>query len=379
MKSRSNSHQPASVLLERSSGFSDLTQQLPHFPLAMSDDFAPFGAPTAVSPSRTPSQSDTRRSSSHDDPSKTPLARTSHLTQPPSHHADPASLTSSPMSTAGDASPWIGGTGLGSTSLGKSGRVIEKLMAENDRLRREMKAEIAKREELQRTAQTQKPRLESLQAENSRLSNIKAMDDSVIKRRDRKIEELKAELAKHETIERHLERRAESAERARDDGAQSAERAIQLAVEEAKHATTHAAVLQTSHRQLSAEYQQRAATLNRAVRDLAARDDDNRQKLGKLDVVGQKMRSEAERVRRLNADLVATWDAYHGAKEAELDGLRAELAALKRAADARELDARSKLADMQDLMHQMRWLMAYKKATDANGLTSPPPSPRREA
>lgn len=274
-------------------------------------------------------------------------------------------LASSPsLSMPGDSSPWIGGTGLGNTSLGKSGKMIERLMSEVDRLRREITAERTKREELQRAAQTQKSSLETLHAENYRLSNIKSLDDSIIKRRDRKIEELKAELSKHETMERHLERRAEDAERTRDERCQQSERAIQLAVEEAKHATLHSAILATSHTQLRNEYQQRLATLNSTVKDLRIREEENERKLGKLDVVNNKMRQESERTRKVNTELVECWKVFNEEKEAEMESLQSEVATLREAAAQRELQADQKMSDMQGLMHEMKWLMAFQKVTD---------------
>lgn len=260
----------------------------------------------------------------------------------------------------------MGQPGLGSTSLGKSGKMIERLMAENDRLRREINSERTKREELQRAAQTQKSNLESLQAENYRLSNIKSLDDGIIKRRDRKIDELKAELAKHHAIERHLESRAEEAERERDDRVQRSERAIQLAVEEARHSTTHAAILTTSHAQLRNEYTQRAATLNRTVKELHAREEENRTKLGKLDVVNNKMRHEAERIRKAHAEQTSAEERFHEEKDREVDALKRELSTIKDTAAERERNVESKLSDMHELMNQMKWLINLQKLADGN-------------
>ncbi|KAG9887124.1 hypothetical protein KCU94_g16847, partial [Aureobasidium melanogenum] len=219
-----------------------------------------------------------------------------HLLSPKPSNNDMSTTTtiieSSPILS--DSTPWVGGTGLGNANLGKSGRVIEKLMAENDRLKREIKAEAAKREELQRTANAQKPRLEALQAENARLSHCKAVDESVIKRRDRKIEDLKAELDIERQKRESLEHRVEEAERKMGEYQEHSNKEVQQAVEEAKHATTHASILETSHRQLSSEYRQRIAAANKQLRELSDDREEDRKRLIKLDVVNHQMRQESE-------------------------------------------------------------------------------------
>lgn len=287
----------------------------------------------------------------------------------------PTDDTPSMTTSLGENSPWIGGTGLGSTALGKSGRVIERLMAENDRLRREMKAEIAKREELQRAAQTQKPKIDSLQAENSRLSNIKAMDDSIIKRRDRKIEDLKAELEVERKKREMFERRAQDAERGLDERDEHNKQELQSAIEQAKHASTHAAILEISHKQLAAEYRQRTATINKSIRDLLEGRDADKKKLAKLDVVTNQMRQELERIRKLYSELLVVWEKFRDTKSQEVDEIMEGVEELKQSERTNNERNNSLRDDMEKIMGQMKWVMGVQKAVSEDGLTSPPPSP----
>ncbi|KAG9961400.1 hypothetical protein KCU61_g5595, partial [Aureobasidium melanogenum] len=282
-------------------------------------------------------------------------------------------IESSPILS--DSTPWVGGTGLGNANLGKSGRVIEKLMAENDRLKREIKAEAAKREELQRTANAQKPRLEALQAENARLSHCKAVDESVIKRRDRKIEDLKAELDVERQKRESLEHRVQEAERKMGEYQEHSNKEVQQAVEEAKHATTHASILETSHRQLSSEYRQRIAAANKQLRELSDDREEDRKRLIKLDVVNHQMRQESEKARKLYNELVVASDKYKTEKDSEVDLVLGDVKALKGSISHRELALESTLGEMHEVMNRMKWLMNMQKVNSENGVNSPPPSP----
>ncbi|KAF2147796.1 hypothetical protein K461DRAFT_272474 [Myriangium duriaei CBS 260.36] len=287
--------------------------------------------------------------------------------------SSPLTGGSSPRS---DSSPWIGGTGLGSAGLGKSGRVIERLMAENDRLRREMRAEITKREELQRAVNTQKPKLEGLQTDNARLTNIKSMDDNIIKRRDRKIEELKAELEAERKKREAAETRASEAEQQRDISQDSSRKELQQEREKARHATVHAEILQTSHQQLSREYRQRISTTNRTLRDLNHDRDEDRKRLARLDIVCNQMRQETERMRKVHHDLSSVWQRFEAQKTAEVQRLENNAKKAYSAIESREKDNDQLAEEMEKVLTRMKWVIRMDGLS--RGDDSPPPSPPDE-
>ncbi|KAK6002648.1 hypothetical protein QM012_001398 [Aureobasidium pullulans] len=345
-------------------------------------DFAPFDSTSPADISSPPTASDSQsglispRSAQPPQSTNTRDSVQEQLLSPKPSNNDMSTTTtiieSSPIL---DSTPWVGGTGLGNANLGKSGRVIEKLMAENDRLKREIKAEAAKREELQRTANAQKPRLEALQAENARLSHCKAVDESVIKRRDRKIEDLKAELDIERQKRESLEHRVQEAERKMGEYQEHSNKEVQQAVEEAKHATTHASILETSHRQLSSEYRQRIAAANKQLRELNDDREEDRKRLIKLDVVNHQMRQESEKARKLYSELLTASDKYKAEKDSEVDLVLGDVKALKGGILHRELELERTLEEMHEVMNRMKWLMNMQKVNSENGLNSPPPSP----
>lgn len=255
-------------------------------------------------------------------------------------------------------------------------------MAECDRLKRELKSEIAKREELQRAAQHHKDRLEALHAENCRLANAKTMDDNMIKRRDRKVDELKAELQVERQKRESLETRALEAERKMEEMEQTSNDHLRRYMEEAKQATATATIYQTSHKQLREEYQQRIASLHRSLKELHdKRDEDrkdrenDRKKMVKIDVVNQQMCQELEKTRRAYNDLMTLADQDRDDKVGVIDQLLGEIEVFRENDRRRELEYQKKVAEMHEIMNQMKWVIAVKKATDEVGLQSPPPSP----
>ncbi|KAF2225424.1 hypothetical protein BDZ85DRAFT_257480, partial [Elsinoe ampelina] len=278
----------------------------------------------------------------------------------------------SPASTP-DTSPWIGGHGLGNTGLGKSGRVIERLMAENDRLRREIKAEITKREELARAVATAKPKLEKLETENARLVNIKGMDDAVIKRRERKIEELKAELDSEKARREDAEKRAADSEKERDEVVESLRKDLAVTREEARHSAVHAEILQTSHVQLAKEYRQRIAGLHKGLRDLEGQKEEDRKRLARLDVVGGQMRGEVERMRRMHAELLNVWHKFETSKNLEVEGIQEGARKLSVGIDEKEKEKVKLAEDMVEVMGRMKWVLNLDSLQ--RGAHSPPLSP----
>ena len=131
-------------------------------------------------------------------------------------------------------------------------------MTENDKLKREVNEQRVKCQDLEKSLQTYKPQIDALRQENDNLSHARGVDSSLLSRRDRKIEELKADLAGERQRREKAETLARERERDKDDIEEQSRRDIQQMTESTKHATLHAEILETSHKQLAAEYRARA-------------------------------------------------------------------------------------------------------------------------
>ena len=268
-------------------------------------------------------------------------------------------LATSDMSRAGTLSPvnenqWSSAVGH-ATLNGKSGRVIERLMAENDRLKRELELQILRSQELERNLETMRPQIEGLRTENDNLKHANSMDGTILARRDRKIEQLKAEVATERSRREASDQLARRLERQNEESQDTARRDVQLAQEEAKHATTHASVLEQSHRQLSSEYRQRAERWQKDIAVLQAQIKINNDKYDRLDVIGEHMRIETDRARQTQEEMAEQWDKYQKAHEEWK-------AALDDVANFENGKMRKLSEDMETITNKMKWVMSLQNS-----------------
>ena len=261
----------------------------------------------------------------------------------------------SPVSAASENSPapWSSAIGPATTS-GKSGRVIERLMSENDKLKRDLNEQVIRCQELEKGLQTYKPQLEALQQENDNLSHARSVDSNLISRRDRKIEELKAELATEKQRREKAETLAREREREKDDIEEKSRRDLQSMTESTKHATVHAEIMETSHRQLAAEYRARTEAFKKDLSSITTEREHDRQKLARLDIVTDQMRQELERQKKLNSDVVDAWERLQ-------DEQTTRMQAIVSKNDQADEHLERLRREMESVVSEMRWLMGVKK------------------
>lgn len=269
----------------------------------------------------------------------------------------------SPVSDSGGGAPWSSAVGHATTG-GKSGRVIEKLMTDNDRLKRELKEQIIKGEELQRSLQVTKPRIDALQAENDNLTHARGVDNALLARRDRMIAELKADLQGERKRRELFEARSQVLETERDDAVEEKRRELQNLTESEKHATTHAAILETSHKQLSATYKQRLESTRKEVLALREFREEQEARLGRLDVVSEQMRQELERTKKVQGEMLGKWGELKAALTERIESVESE---------SREDGERMRTlsAEMDTAVKQMKWVMGIERVRAAGGSEKP--------
>ena len=272
-------------------------------------------------------------------------------------------LANSDMPRADTLSPtnenqWSSAVGHATTN-GKSGRVIERLMAENDRLKRELELQILRSQELERNLETMRPQIEALRTENDNLKHANSVDGTLLSRRDRKIETLKVEVSQERSRREASDLLARRLERQNEESQDTAKRDVQLAHEEAKHATTHAHILEQSHRQLASEYRQRAERWQKDIAVLKAQRQSHDEKLSRYIVVSDQMRSETDQLRKMHADMAEQWDEYTRANEEWK-------AALEDIANFENGKMRKLSEDMETITNKMRWVMGLEKSRANN-------------
>ncbi|KAI6814264.1 hypothetical protein KC332_g11128 [Hortaea werneckii] len=249
-------------------------------------------------------------------------------------------------------SQWSSAVGHATTS-GKSGRVIEKLMAENDRLKRDLEIAVMKSQELEKNLATLKPQMDALQAENDNLSHSSTVDSSILARKERRIEELRADSAAKAQRALAAETQMRQQQRQLEELHEQHSRDHQSMLDQTKHATVHAEILETSHKQLSAEYRARREAWERDLAVLHQERDDDRARMARLDVVHEQMRQENERTRKVQTELMARWEDMEQAMHSTLEEGEQE-----------NEKTRKKSLEMDQVVNQMKWLMGVQKTAD---------------
>ncbi|KAF2718189.1 hypothetical protein K431DRAFT_287924 [Polychaeton citri CBS 116435] len=270
--------------------------------------------------------------------------------------------TSSPISPSAsenirdrESSPGATWSAIGHAGTGKSSRVIERLQSENDKLRRELKEQQVRTDDFGRMVQMYKPQIEALKDENDNLSHARGIDETLLKRRDRKIAEMTEELRVEKDRRQQAERREREMNSLKEETLEESRRCVSKAQEEAKYATNHAEILSNSHRQLSREYKSRFDGMRVDLQELLNGRANDRQKVARLEVVYEQMRQEMEKAGKVQSQMIGKWEALREANRAVMNSWSKE---------AKEETGRSReLSDEMDkVVNEMKWVMGLERS-----------------
>ncbi|KAL8964398.1 MAG: hypothetical protein Q9183_004479 [Haloplaca sp. 2 TL-2023] len=268
------------------------------------------------------------------------------------HSASP--ITSSLDTPTSDHHDSHWSSAVGRAGTGKSGRVIERLMAENDRLRREKNVLEMKWEEEVKRSDSAKHAMDGLNAKLDSLTTIMDIDKTLLNKRERKLEEIKVELE----TERHRRERAENETREtrdeRDEVVEGLKKDLYAATEQSKRATTQYDVLQRSFKTLDESYSRQTHKLRTKVHDLQEDIVADHKSLSSIQTLMEHHRSETLRSQEAKEQMKQTFEAYKEEVERNVAGIRE---AAQKNAEAHE----QKQQEMQELVDSMRYVINVKQ------------------
>lgn len=272
----------------------------------------------------------------------------------------PSSLQISPVQvspTTDNGSPWSSAVGRATT--GKSGRVIERLMAENDRLQREMNLAQVRLDEENRRSESARSALEALRSTNENLAALHEMNISMLAKRERRIEETKTELEAERQRRERAEREAKEARRDRDEAVDRYKREAIVERENSRRATAQYDVLSISLKRLEDGYGRQTRKLEADVKSLQNDIVADQQKLTGLRTITDQIRSESQKSQTSQQQLIRGFDAYKAETERGLEDIREEA--------GRNADANDQVQkEMQSVLGEMRHVINVKR--DVRGI-----------
>lgn len=318
-----------------------------------------------VTPSRQKGSSPTpsigaQRYASHgsDTPIRIHSTRSNGLNSTPASESGYSARPSPTVSALGSPSgelqgiPWSSAVGRATT--GKSGRVIERLMADNDRLQRELTLSNAKMEEEAKRSEWAKSTLESLRATNENLLAMQEVDKAALLRKDRKIEELRADLEAEKVRRAQAENETRETVTERDEAVGKYKKQIMEEKELAKKSAVQYEILSSSWRSLDDGYRKRTQKLKTDVRAINEKREDDVQKIERLEVVVEQLRRESEKMQKVKEEVMRDFEHYKSEKEV---GMRE----IKERAERNEAANEEVLVEMNSVMGEMKYVINIRK------------------
>lgn len=258
--------------------------------------------------------------------------------------------SATPSSEQGNI-PWSSAVGRAGT--GKSGRVIEKLMGDNDRLQREKKLATVKLEEEVKRSESARSALEGLQMSNANLVSIHEADKSFLAKKDRRIEELRADLEAERSRRENAERETRASRRERDEMVEKLRREAAEDKEHAKRSNSQYEVLLKCWRSMEDKYERQAQKLKNDLKGLRRAIDSDREKLAQLEVIMEQLRQEGDKTRKAKDRLSSDFQAYKAEQESGVQGIRQR-------AEQNESTHDRTLRQMEALLGQMKYVVNLK-------------------
>ncbi|KAM5380186.1 hypothetical protein ACJZ2D_003637 [Fusarium nematophilum] len=270
------------------------------------------------------------------------------VVEPPSEH-DHSVVSDGPEPTDGQWDSTIGKAGLG-----KTGRVINKLVSDNDALKRDIKIERLKAEEAKQAAKLVEDKMERMVSDyESRLLEAN-VTKTLLARKERQVESLTAnvELEKKKAVDA-LER-----ERGWRDEMEKTRKETTFQVEEA---TSYAQLMEGRYNAISSHWRDQGDEVKRAVSKIKTeidqlveerrKDDDKIQTLREL---CDQQDSNIKQLRQEKEDIARMFEEY---KKTQEDGLKN----IKTDARRREDEQERLLEESREALAKLKWALNVKE------------------
>jgi hypothetical protein len=243
---------------------------------------------------------------------------------------------------------------VGKANLGKSGRVIERLMSENDMLKRDLQIARFKVEESKQDVKMAEGKMEAVTSDLEARVHACKMSEALVKRRDRQIADLKTQI----DGEKQKAAAAIESERNWRSAMEKMEAETKQKVDEAKN---HILLVDGRYNTLASHWEQEGARIEESVKKMRAdiSDMNNRrmEDMKKAGLLQDLLDEKSEQVARLEKDkssMTALLEAYKTEQENLLKDIRAR---------AKEQEATNEklLEETRRTLGELKWALAVKR------------------
>ncbi|EPE09263.1 hypothetical protein F503_07039 [Ophiostoma piceae UAMH 11346] len=246
---------------------------------------------------------------------------------------------------------------VGKAGLGKTGRVINRLVSDNDALKRDLKIERLKADEARQAARLLEDKMERMVSDyESRLLEA-SVTKTLLARKERQVESLQAavELEKKRTAD------AQGRERTWRDETDALRKETKRHVEDA---SAHAQLMEGRYNAISSHWrsqgdvvQKAAADLRGEITELAAQRRGDDHKIGMLRELCEQQDSNIKALWEQKEAIGQQFAAYKAEQETHL-------ADIKTNAARREAEQEATLADARQVLDKLKWALNVKSTID---------------
>ena len=273
---------------------------------------------------------------------------------------DPAAQMPDSAAVAADDPVQQWDSAVGKAALGKTGRVINKLVSDNEALKREIKVERMKAEEFKQTAKLMEDKIERMVAEyESRLLEA-SVTKTLLARKERQVESLQL------AVESEKKRTADALDRERTWKEEMAKsrRDANVQVDEAK---MHAALMEGRYNAIAShwkdqgdEVKRRADSLHGEIAALVIQRQQDDDKINTLRDLCDQQDGNIRDLRKQKDDIGRQFEAY---KEEQENVLRN----IKQSARSCEDEQQRTLEETKRVLGELRWALNVKQNVPGAG------------
>lgn len=244
----------------------------------------------------------------------------------------------------------IGRAGLG----GKSGRVIERLMGENDMLKRDLKIERLRAEEQKQAVKMAEGRMEALSAEYEGKLHDAVVNKTLLKRKERQLADLRQQVE----IEKTKANAAVESEKRWKEEIEKVESKAKRDVEEAQN---HAAMMEARNNTMTNHWKEQSLEVNRAVAKLSKeigdivldrKQDDER--LNTLQGLCDQQATQFSKIVQERDAILKVYEEYKATQEKALQNI-------KILARNQEEESERVVTETTKTLHELKWALGLKK------------------
>lgn len=239
---------------------------------------------------------------------------------------------------------------VGHASTGKSGRVIERLQGEIDRLNRDLQLLRARLDDSEKARETLTTRNSHLQDRNSNYEQSQDANLRQLQRKDRVIEELRENLLREKLRAAAAEQTAREATANEEECRNAASQSRSLAAQK----ETEYAMIVTCRDLENERHQGSLRRLQDNFRALLRERMEDQGSYHKLRLIAEQQSQTIEQLQELNVKMNSNLKAYKSEVDEAIAGLRAQVG-------SNDANVVAKLDEMTQVIHQMKWVMAVDR------------------